>query len=323
MLINCAVYREGRREADISAEQIPTALASPGTFIWVSLKDPEPEQILQMQRILDLPELAVEDTLHGGQRTKVEEYDQLLFASLKVAERHENAIQYGDLFIFTHERFVLSIRNNVKKGFADVRARAERESDLLRLGPAFVLYALTDAVVDRYFPIIDELELRLEAVESQLFQEVPSRKTMLTLHELKQDVAELRHSLPPSMDEALFRLYGGRAAPALGSELKDYFRDVHDHLHRIMLSLEALRDNISMATQVNLSLISLEQSEVSKKLAAWAAIFAMMTTFAGIWGMNFEFMPELKWHWGYPAALLLMIGVALLLFRRFRKVGWL
>ncbi|MDO4905480.1 MAG: magnesium and cobalt transport protein CorA [Lautropia sp.] len=323
MLINCAVYRDGKREADISAEQIPAALASPDTFVWVSLKDPDPEQILLVQRVFDLPDLAVEDTLHGGQRPKVEEYDQLLFASLKVAERRQDTIHYGDLFIFTHERFVLSIRNDVRRGFADVRARAECENDLLRLGPAFVLYALTDAVVDRYFPIVDELEIRLEEVEALLFRETPSRETMLTLHELKQDVAELRHSLPPMMDEALFRLYGGRAAPALATELKDYFRDVHDHLHRIVLSLEALRDSISMATQVNLSLISLEQSEVSKKLAAWAAIFAMMTTFAGIWGMNFEHMPELKWVWGYPAAMLLMVGVALLLYRRFRKVGWL
>lgn len=323
MLINCAVYRDGQRIADIGVEQIPAALADAGTFLWVALKDPSPDEVLTMQRMLSLPELAVEDTLHGGQRPKMEEYGRLLFSSLKVAERQGDSIRYGDLFVFTHERFVLSIRNNVCKGFVDVRARAEREQALLKLGPTFVLYALTDAVVDRYFPIVAELESRVEEVEARIFRESPSRATMLTLHSLKQDVTDLRHTLPPMVDDAMFRLYGSRGLPTLDNRLQDYFRDVHDHLHRLTQSLDALRDDIVMATQINLSLISLEQSEVSKKLAAWAAIFAMMTTFAGIWGMNFEHMPELQWRWGYPAAILLMLGVAVLLYRRFRRVGWL
>lgn len=329
MLVNCTAYGAGQRLRDLDLEEIPDTLADRSTFIWIGLKDPEPAEIMQMQTIFDLPELAVEDTLHGGQRPKLEEYEdeRLLFVSMKVAESVEGGsgqqIHYGDLFVFVSERFVLSIRNGLQRGFSDVRARAEREPELLALGPAFILYALTDAVVDRFMPIVDQLEGELERVEATIFQAPPSRTTMATLHTLKQDVQELRHALPAVRDEPVFRIGGGPQAILVRNGLHEYFRDVHDHLQRINQSLDGLRDSVSMAMQVNLSLIGLEQSEVSKKLAAWAAIFAMMTTFAGIWGMNFEFMPELKWKAGYPLALLLMGGIGLLLYRRLRKAGWL
>lgn len=329
MLINCTAYGSGQRLRDLSLEEIPDALADRSRFVWVALKDPDPAEIIRMQTIFDLPELAVEDTLHGGQRPKVEEYEDegLLFVSMKVAETVDGGdgqeIRHGDLFVFIGERFVLSIRNGLQRGFSDVRARAEREPELLRLGPSFILYALTDAVVDRFMPIVEQLESRLEQVEASIFQAPPSRDTMLTLHSIKQDVLELRHALPVVRDEPVFRICGGQQGATIRDGLHEYFRDVLDHLQRINQSLDALRDSVSMAMQVNLSLIGLEQSEVSKKLAAWAAIFAMMTTLAGIWGMNFEFMPELKWHWGYPVALLLMATIGVLLYRRFRKVGWL
>ena len=148
---------------------------------------------------------------------------------------------------------------------------------------------------------------------------------MLRLHSMKQDVTELRHALPtvPTVRDEVFVRQYARHQSHRGDGLQDYFRDVHDHLQRIGQSLDNVRDGILMAMQVNMSLIGLEQSEVSKKLAAWAAIFAMMTTLAGIWGMNFENMPELKWPLGYPMALLLMAAIGLILYRRFRKVGWL
>ena len=309
MMINCAVYADGKRQADIAIDELPHVLANSEGFAWIALKDPVPTEILMLQEILDLPELAVEDTLHGGQRSKVEEYDRMLFVTMKVAEQYDGEIHYGDLYIFVNPRFVLSIRNNVRRGFSDVRARAEREEELLQQGPIFVLYALTDAVVDRFIPIVDDLEEQLESVETEIFREQPTREMMLRLHSMKLDVTELRHAVPAVRDELFLRLCTSR--------------DVHDHLQRITLSLDGVRDGILMAMQVNMSLIGLEQSEVSKKLAAWAAIFAMMTTLAGIWGMNFEFMPELKWKMGYPVALLLMAAIGLILYRRFRKVGWL
>lgn len=323
MLINCTVYDKGKRLKEIAIEEIPDFIAHESGFVWIGIKDATAQEITQLQDIFDLPELAVEDTLHGGQRPKVEEYDGVLFVVMKIAESSGKDIDYGDLFIFTNDRFLLSIRNGVHKGFTDVRLRLERETELMQLGPVFILYALTDAVVDRFMPIVDRLETTLEDVEANIFRTPPSRDTMLTLHSLKQDVLELRHTLPTVRDDPAFRVCGGRDFPVVRNELQDYFRDVHDHLQRINQSLESLRDNISMSMQLALSLISLDQSEVNKKLAAWAAIFAMMTTLAGIWGMNFEHMPELKWEYGYPIALLLMLLIGLLLYRRFRKVGWL
>ena len=167
MMINCAVYADGKRQADIAIDELPRMLANSEGFAWIALKDPVPTEILMLQEILDLPELAVEDTLHGGQRSKVEEYDRLLFITMKVAEQYDGEIHYGDLYIFVNPRFVLSIRNNVRRGFSDVRARAEREVELLQQGPIFVLYALTDAVVDRFIPIVDDLEEQLESVETR------------------------------------------------------------------------------------------------------------------------------------------------------------
>ena len=139
MMINCVVYADGKRQADIAIDELPHVLASSEGFAWIALKDPVPTEILMLQEILDLPELAVEDTLHGGQRSKVEEYDRMLFVTMKVAEQYDGEIHYGDLYIFVNPRFVLSIRNNVRRGFSDVRARAEREVELLQQGPIFVL----------------------------------------------------------------------------------------------------------------------------------------------------------------------------------------
>ena len=186
MMINCAVYADGKRQADIAIDELPRMLANSEGFAWIALKDPVPTEILMLQEILDLPELAVEDTLHGGQRSKVEEYDRMLFVTMKVAEQYDGEIHYGDLYIFVNPRFVLSIRNNVRRGFSDVRARAEREVDLMRQGPVFVLYALTDAVVDRFIPIVDGLEEQLESVETEIFREQPTREMMLRLHSMKR-----------------------------------------------------------------------------------------------------------------------------------------
>ena len=308
MIIQCTTYQDGKRLADVDVPALPNALRNPDLFTWVALKDPEPAEVLMMQEIFDLPELAVEDTLHGGQRPKAEEYHGLLFISMKVVEQDEGEIHYGDLYVFMNQHFLLSVRNGVRRGFADVRTRAEREPELMRQGAAFVLYALADAVVDRFMPVADGLEDQLEAIETEIFRKQPTREMLLRLHSMKQDVMELRHALPavPTVRDEVFVRQYARHQSHRGDGLQDYFRDVHDHLQRI-----------------GQSLIGLEQSEVSKKLAAWAAIFAMMTTLAGIWGMNFENMPELKWPLGYPMALLLMAAIGLILYRRFRKVGWL
>jgi magnesium transporter len=216
---------------------------------------------------------------------------------------------------------VLSVRNRSHQGFLGVRARAEREPHLLRHGSAFVFYALMDAVVDRYFPVIDALETDLEAIEGQIFERGTARTNVQSLYDLKRKIGMLKHVVAPLMESASKLTFG--RVPAVCADSRDYFRDVYDHLVRINATLDAVRDTIGTAIQVNLSMVTIEESEVTKRLAAWAGLFAVATAFAGIWGMNFKSMPELQWEYGYPLALALIAGTCGILYRRFKRAGWL
>jgi magnesium transporter len=213
------------------------------------------------------------------------------------------------------------VRNRSQQGFLGVRKRCEHEPHILKQGSAFVFYALMDAVVDRYFPVLDELELELEMVEELIFTKGSQRENIERLYQLKRKVTVLKHAVSPLM-EAVAKLFGGRV-PKVCANTQEYFRDVYDHLYRINTSIDAIRDTIATAIQVNLSMVTIDQSEVNKRLAAWAAIFAVATAFVGVWGMNFEVMPELHWKYGYPVALLLVAAVCAYLYYRFKKSGWL
>jgi magnesium transporter len=216
---------------------------------------------------------------------------------------------------------VLSVRNNSQQGFLGVRERCEREPEHLARGAGFVLYALMDAVVDRYFPLLDAMESDLEEIESRIFEAGTARANIERLYALKRRATVLRHAVAPLL-EAAGKLHGGRV-PAVCASSQEYFRDVHDHLERLGTAIDGIRETIGTAIQVNLSMVTIEESENTKRLAAWAAIFAVSTALAGIWGMNFEHMPELGWTWGYPMALCGIAGSGLLLFWRFRRAGWL
>jgi magnesium transporter len=322
MLINCAAYENGKKLADLPIEQISEYLARPGCFVWVALRDAGDDEVLTMQQEFTLHPLAVEDALHGHQRPKIEEYGDMLFTVMHTVEfSPTDELLVGEVDVFAGPNFVLSIRNRSHQGFLEVRERAEREPHLLRQGAGFVLYALMDAVVDRYFPVIDALETELEAIEAQIFERGTARANIERLYGLKHQIGTLKHAVAPLM-EASGKLTSGRV-PTVCVDSRDYFRDVHDHLVRINATLDTLRDTIGTAIQVNLSMVTIEESEVTKRLAAWAGIFAVATAFAGIWGMNFEHMPELKWQYGYPVALVLIAGVCVVLHRRFRQAGWL
>jgi magnesium transporter len=321
MLINCVAYQEGKKLSDIPVEEISDYLARPGCFVWVALRDPAPEELAQMQEEFGLHELAVEDAARGNQRPKIEEYGDSLFAVMQTVELDGGELRMGEVDVFVGPNYVLSSRLNASQGFLGVRARAEREPHLLAQGSAFVLYALMDAVVDRYFPVVDMLELELETIEDRIFIRGSQRANIERLYELKSRVLMMRHAVAPLM-EGVGRLYGGRV-PAICIGTQEYFRDVHDHLHRIAGTLDTIRDTIGTAIQVNLSMVAIDESEVNKRLAAWAAIFAVFTAFAGVWGMNFKLMPELEWRYGYPVAVSVMVCVCGYLYWRFKRSGWL
>ena len=323
MLINCVAYQDGAKLADISVDHISEYVSLPGCFVWVALADATPEELDEMQLEFGLHELAVEDARHGHQRPKIEEYGDSLFAVFHLVEPdpERGEVNVGEVDVFVGKNYVLSVRNRSKLGFLGVRERCERQPELLKSGSGFVLYALMDAVVDRYFPVIDALEVELETIEQQIFTKGAPYNNIRRLYELKRRALVLKRAVAPLL-EAVGKLHGGRV-PQICMGSQDYFRDVIDHLSRINGSIDAMRDTIGTAIAVNLSMVTIEDSEVTKRLAAWASIFAVCTAFAGIWGMNFEHMPELKFQYGYPVALGLIFVVCGYLYFRFRRAGWL
>ena len=322
MLINCVAYEDGTKLADCPIDDISEFLKRPGCFVWVAMKDATPDELTKMQEEFGLHDLAVEDARHGHQRPKIEEYDDTLFAVLQTVEIGEgNDLAVGEVDVFIGRNFVLSVRNRTKADFLGVRARSEREPHLLKHGPAFVFYALLDAVVDRYFPIIDSLETDLESIEDQIFEPHLGRANIERLYALKRKIGIVKHAVGP-LQEAVAKLISGRV-PQVCSNNREYFRDVFDHLARMNALLDSLRDTIGTAIQVNLSTVTIEETEVTKRLAAWAGIFAVATAFAGIWGMNFKNMPELQLPWGYPAALAVIVVSCFFMWWRFRRAGWL
>ena len=322
MLINCVAYRQGTKLADLPVEQISDYLARPDCFVWVALRDASDDELARMQEEFGLHDLAVEDARHGHQRPKIEEYGHTVFAVLHLVEyTPTDELMQGEVHVFAGPNFVLSVRNRSTQGFLGVRERCEREPELLQQGSSFVLYALMDAVVDRYFPLVDAMETELETIEGQIFDRGAGRANIERLYELKHKVTALRHAVSPLLD-AVGKLYGGRV-PAVCQASTEYFRDIADHLARLQTSIDTIRDTIGTAIQVNLSMVTIEESEVTKRLAAWAGIFAVATFFVGVWGMNFDFMPELRSPWGYPIALAVIAATCGLMFWRFRRVGWL
>jgi magnesium transporter len=320
MLVNCVAYRDGRKLADIGIDEISNYVSQPDTLVWVALAEPSDAELAKMQQEFGLHELAVEDAQSGHQRPKVEEYGDSLFVVLHTVETEGRELRIGEMDVFVGPNYVLSIRTRTRRGFHEVRARCEREPELLRQGPGFVLYALMDSVVDRYFPVLDRLETELEGLEEQMFAGGLARRSLQELYDLKQRLMTLKHAAAPLLD-AVGRLHGGRV-PRVCAGTQEYFRDVFDHLQRINQSIESGREMIATAISVSLSLITLQENEFTKRLAGVAALVAVPTMIAGIYGMNFRHMPELGWTFGYPLVLGLMVAIDGYIFYRLRKARW-
>jgi magnesium transporter len=321
MLVNCVAYQDGRRIADIEPREISDWLKKPGCFVWVALKDATEAELAQAQEEFDLHPLAVEDARHGHQRPKVEEYGDSVFAVLNTVEAQGDELKVGEVDIFVGPNYVLTVRNRSERGFQDVRNRAEREPHLLKFGSGYVFYFILDAVVDRYFPVLDAIETELEVLEEKIFKGGSARDNIEALYYVKQKLTTLKHAAGPLLEYS-GKLYGGRV-PQVCTGLGEYFRDVTDHLIRINQSIDAARDTVATAIHVNLALVQVSDTEVTKRLASYAALVAVPTMIAGVYGMNFENMPELKWAWGYPVTVAIMAVIDIYLFWRFRKAGWL
>jgi len=322
-VVNCAAYAEGRRIANIEINEVSEILKQPDRFVWIGLHEPSPEMLSQIQKEFCLHDLAIEDALSAHQRPKFETYGDTMFIVMRTAQLNskEHKIDFGETHFFLGHNFIISIRHGSSLAYTEVRTRCEKTPHLLKKGPGFALYAVMDFIVDQYFPVIHGMEKEVEEIEEKIFDTKPSRETTEDIYHLKREILELKRTVSPLIDicNRLMRF----DFELIPEDTRPYFRDVYDHSIRINEMADNARELLATALEANFSLISISQNDVSKKFAGWAAIIAVPTMVAGIYGMNFKFMPELNYHWAYPVILVITFGLSIGLFVFFRRSKWL
>jgi magnesium transporter len=321
MIVNCAVYEHGVKLRDITIEEISDELAREGTFVWVGLLEPSAELVTQLQEEFSLHDLAVEDAYMAHQRPKLEEYGDHLFLVLQTAQLLEGDVVFGETHVFLGGNFVVTVRHGASQSYAKVRERCEKAPDRLAKGPSYVLYSIMDFVVDNYRPIVDDLEARFEKFENDLFTRDSGTEHLQDLYQLKRQLIKLHAAAAPLLDicNQLLRFH----SDIVSKEGRVYYRDIYDHVARVIETSDRLREMVAAAMQVDLAQITIRQNEVVKRLAGWGAILAIPTMLFSLYGMNFRFMPELEWRWSYPTVLLGITVSCTYLYRRLRRVGWL
>ncbi|MFD7020483.1 magnesium/cobalt transporter CorA [Streptomyces sp. NPDC059161] len=328
MIVDCAIYREGRRTrgpGDFS-DALAQARAAGDSFVWVGLYEPTEEEFDLVSSEFGLHALAVEDALKAHQRPKLEVYDDSLFAVLKPVtyEPHSDTVSSGELMLFVGDCFVVTVRHGEGAPLKAVRHRLEAEPGLLRQGPTTVLYAVSDAVVDHYTDVAAELQTDLEELEAEIFSPTGGRdakNTASRIYTFKRQLQEFRRATGP-LAQPMQRL-ASAGVPFVNAKSQPFFRDVNDHLMRTNETVEGLDRLLSDILSAHLAQVGVRQNDDMRKISAWAAMAAVPTMVAGIYGMNFDHMPELHWAWAYPAVILLMASLEVGLYRLFKRRGWL
>jgi magnesium transporter len=324
VIVDCAVYDNGtRRAGDLPLDvALETASASPDAFVWIGLHEPSPDEFDAVVKEFGLHHLAVEDALHAHQRPKLERYDETLFIVLKTARYvdPQEVVELGQVVLFIGEGFVVSVRHGQSTALSSVRSSLQAHPDMLRHGPSAVIHAVLDRVVDDYLEVLHGLETDIDEIEQAVFSS-SGRNHAERIYKLKREVLEFRRAVAP-LAEPLTQLQSG-ALPCIAGDISPYFRDVSDHLTRATEQIEAFDVLLTSALNANLASVGVRQNEDMRKISAWVAIMAVPTMIAGIYGMNFDHMPELEQVWGYPAVLALMVTSCLVLYRAFKRNDWL
>lgn len=323
-VVACAGYEQGRRIADLSIDDCGAfagAPGGPGRFVWIGLYEPDAEVLAGLQRQFGLHELAIEDAFRAHQRPKIDVYDGSLFLVLRTAELADDEILYGETHVFAGKGYVITVRHGASTSYGAVRHRCETTPALLENGEDYVLYAIMDFVVDNYIPIVSTIEEQVDEIEEIVHSGTMRQDTIHRIAHLRRDLLRLRRTAAPMLDvcSRLQRF----DMPFIDPMVRPYYSDVHDHVLHVNESIDILRESLSGAFETHLLLASNRQNDVTRKLAGWAAILAVPTAVAGIYGMNFEHMPELRLVWGYPAVLLAIGVICLGLYLKFRRIGWL
>jgi magnesium transporter len=321
-VVNCAVYGSDGRKQNILLDDISDVLAiDDGSFVWIGLYEPGADVLAQLQEEFCLHDLAIEDAGKAHQRPKIEAYGDSLFIVANTAQAIDERIAYGETHIFLGARYLVTVRHGASLSYAPARQRIEREPELMAMGAPAALYAVLDAIVDNYLPIVDDFKTTLNALEQDIISEQFHRGIVIRLYQLKRELTYMRVAVTPLQD-VLSQLVRS-SSPLIPSEAKLYIRDVLDHSVRINETIDAIRDILGTALGVNQALVTLTQGEIVKKLGAWAALLAAPTLITSWYGMNFHDMPELDERYAYP----LLIGgvgvVMVVLYRMFKKARWL
>ena len=322
MIVDCAVYEQGkRREGTLDLKDVVEQCHREDSFVWIGLVEPTAEEFDSVAREFGLHELAVEDAVHAHQRPKLERYGDTLFIVLKTARYvdPDEVVKFGEVLVFMGEGFIVTVRHG-EGDLHEVRERLERKPELLRCGPGAALHAIVDKIVDDYAPALAGLETDIDEVEAEVFSD-DRKSSAQRIYLLKREVLEFIRATAPLVDP-VNRLANGRYE-LIHPEIRNYFRDVDDHLVRVHEQLEGFRELLTSVLSANLTQVSVQQNEDVRKISAVVAIIAVPTMIAGIYGMNFEHMPELKWTFGYPLVLSLMAAICLGLYRYFKRAGWL
>jgi len=322
MVVNCIAYKkDGSRIGDITLDEISDVLAQPDTFVWVGLHEPDEVLLLKLQEEFGLHDLAIEDAHTAHQRTKIETYGDSLFLVVQTAQQIDGNLAFGETHIFIGPRYLVSVRHGASLSYAPARRACEHTPELMALGPSYALYSILDFIVDNLLPIVRASREELQQLEKDIFAETFKRSTVRRLYNMQRDLMTLRLAVAPMQDiiSQLARLHPG----LIPKELRAYFRDVYDHVFRVNEAISAMREMLTAAINVNLSLVTFGQNEVMKKLAGWAAMLAAPTLLTSWYGMNFTHMPELTQPWAYPAVIGVVAVVVIGLFIGLKRAKWL
>ena len=320
-VVACALYGEGKRLEDIPFDQCGLHDCRDGRFLWIGLYEPEQELLRMVQKKFDLHDLAIEDAHNAHQRPKIDLYGDSLFMVLRTAQWTNGAIAYGETHIFAGKGYIISVRHGASASYSEVRTRLKRNPSMLLLGEQAALHAILDFVADNFFPLIDEVAGELAEIESHVLDATLDHAVIARIYHLRRQLLGMRNAVSPLLEVCtrLERLQ----CPVLTPDIQPYIRDVHDHVLRVAEGIDNLRSGLAAAFETEMLLTSSRQNDIVRKLSAWAAMLAVPTAIAGIYGMNFEYMPELKWEHGYYYVLAVVGGLCGFLFWKFKRSGWL
>jgi len=309
--------------ADLGIDQIRPALSRDDQFVWLGLYEPEQDVLRQVQKQFGLHDLAIEDAYNAHQRPKLELYEDSLFVVLRTAHMSTSArhLEFGETHIFLGRNYLVTVRHGSLRSHIGVRQRCESTPHLLSKGPGYVLYALMDFVVDQYLPVVQQIEEEVEDLEDLIFGMSDTGDATSRIYQLKRELLSLRRAVTPLVEvcNRLMRF----DLPHIPEDTRVYFRDVYDHIVRLNETIDAQRELLTTALEAHLSLMSHAQNEHMKRITAWAAMIAVPTMIAGIYGMNFKHMPELNWDYGYQVSIVVMAGACAALYVGFKRSGWL